>query len=430
MCDPATDTARILVLGMTAAGASELSGSLLERIYAADLLAGGQRQLAYLPDFSGEKLTIGASASPLIARLRLALERGERAVVLASGDPLWYGIGATLRRVFPVEALAIVPAPTAFQLAFAALAEPWHDAALLSAHGRPLANVIAAALAAPKAAILTDNDNTPPTVARALCAAGLPPTARCAICENLGGPQQRIVHATLAEAAIGSYAPLNVFVVWGGEDAQTRGGEDMEHVDPNIVSLPRRLVASSHPPGLPDDAFATDAAQITKREVRLLSLAELALGAGETLWDIGAGSGSLAIEAARAQPTAQVFAIERRAAFVAHISENQRRFPTPNLTIVAGEAPAACADLPNPHAVFVGGSSGHLAEIVALAREQLQPGGRLVVNLATVEHLAAARSLLPAARVMQVQVSRGVPIQELLRFEALNPIWIVVWTKE
>jgi precorrin-6Y C5,15-methyltransferase (decarboxylating) len=429
MRDPDNRPARILVLGLTAGGAAELSSSMLDHIYAADLLAGGRRQLAYLPDFRGETLMIGASAEPLIARLRLALERGERAVVLASGDPLWYGIGATLRRVFPAEALAIMPAPAAFQLAFAALAEPWHDAALLSAHGRPLADVIAVALAAPKAAILTDNNNTPSAVARALRDAGLWPTARCAICENLGGPQERVVHATLAEAELGSYAPLNVFVVWGGEDGRMRGGEDTEHIDADIASSPGRLVISSQPPGLPDEAFATEAAQITKREVRLLSLAELALGAGETLWDIGAGSGSVGIEAARAVPTARVFAVERRTVFVAHIRENQRRFPAPNLTIVAGTAPAACADLPDPHAVFVGGSGGHLAEIVALACARLASGGRLVVNLATIEHLAEVRSLLPAARVAQLQVSRGVPIQNLLRFEALNSVFVVTWVK-
>ena len=411
-----TPPARILVLGVTTAGAPALPDALLERICAADLLAGGRRQLAYVPDFRGETLTIGASVEPLIARLRLALERGERAVVVASGDPLWYGIGATLRRSFPAEALEIVPAPTAFQLAFAALAEPWHDAALLSAHGRPLSAVISATLAAPKAAILTDNDNTPSAIARALCAAGLPPTTRCAICENLGGPHERVVHATLAEAESSSYAPLNVFVVWPSREPRTASSTDD--------------LQSAIPPGLPDDAFATDAVQITKREVRLLSLAELALGAGETLWDIGAGSGSVGIEAARAQPTARVFAVERRAAFIAHIAENQRRFPTPNVTIVAGEAPVACVDLPDPHAIFVGGSGGRLAEIVALACERLHPRGRLVVNLATIEHLAEARALLPAARIAQLQVSRGVPIQAFLRFDALNPIWIVVWKKE
>jgi precorrin-6B C5,15-methyltransferase / cobalt-precorrin-6B C5,C15-methyltransferase len=164
--------------------------------------------------------------------------------------------------------------------------------------------------------------------------------------------------------------------------------------------------------------------------VRLLSLAELGLAAGELLWDIGAGSGAVGIEAARSQPSARVFAIERRASFTAHIAENLRRFPAPNLTLVAGEAPAACAALPAPDAVFVGGSGGRLAAIVALARERLSPGGRLVINLATLENLHEARQLLPEARISQVQISRGQPIQAMLRFEALNPIWIVTWRKD
>jgi precorrin-6B C5,15-methyltransferase / cobalt-precorrin-6B C5,C15-methyltransferase len=400
---------RILVVGTSDAGAEGLPAWLCARLAEVKLLVGGARQLALFPAFPGETLTIGATVELALARLALAWERGEPAAVLASGDPLWYGIGASLRRVLPPEALEILPAPTAAQLAFAALAEPWGDAALLSAHGRPLEAVIAAALAAPKAAILTDNRNNPPAIATALIAAGLDASTPCAVCERLGGPSQRVVRTTLAEARRASFDPLNVFVVW-----------------PSPVGY--RLAAI--PPGLADEAFATEAGQITKREVRLLSLAELALGSGEVLWDIGAGSGSVGIEAARGQPGARVFAVERRAVFVGHARENLRRFPAPNLTLVAGEAPEACEGWPDPQAVFVGGSGGRLAAIVALARARLTPGGRLVLNLVSFEHLHELRALLPEARLSQVQISRGVPIQDLTRLEALNPIFLVVWRKE
>jgi precorrin-6Y C5,15-methyltransferase (decarboxylating) len=396
----------ILVIGMSAGGAESLHAALRERVYAASVLAGGARHLDYFPAFSGERLLITNSVEPAVARLALAWERGESAVALASGDPLWYGIGAGLRRTLPPEALEIVPAPTTVQMAFAALAEPWHDAALLSAHGRPLETAVAAAGAAPKAAILTDSRNTPSVIAAALISAGLPPTTVCAVCERLGSPEQRIIRTTLAEATTLQCAPLNVFVLWNDSPARP------------------------HPPGLPDDAFSTEAGQITKREVRLLSLAELALAPGEILWDIGAGSGAVGIEAARAQPTASVYAVEQRPVFVEHIRANLRRFPAPNLALVEGQAPEACASWPEPHAIFIGGSGGRLADLLTLAQRRLRPEGRLVVNLVTLDHLHTVRALLPEAQITQTQISRGVSITNTLRFEALNPVFIGVWRKE
>jgi precorrin-6Y C5,15-methyltransferase (decarboxylating) len=221
----------VLVVGLTAAGAEGLPVHLCERIRRADLLVGGKRQLAAFADVPAERLTIEASVEPALSRLYSAWESGKTAVVLASGDPLWYGIGSSLRRRFPPEALEIIPAPTAAQLAFAALAEPWHDAILLSAHGRPFANIIPAVLGAAKAAILTDHQQTPAVIAQALITAGLAPDSRCAVCEQLGGAQQRVVRATLAEIVNSTFDPLNVLIVWNDQ--------------------PRQPV----PPGLPDEVF-------------------------------------------------------------------------------------------------------------------------------------------------------------------------------
>ncbi len=184
------------------------------------------------------------------------------------------------------------------------------------------------------------------------------------------------------------------------------------------------------PPGLPDDAFSTTGGLITRRELRLLTLAELALAPHEVLWDIGAGSGAVGIEAARAQPTATVYAIERRPLMCQHIGENLCRFPAPNLHLIEGSAPAACADLPAPHAVFLGGSGGELSAIVELVQQRLLPAGRLVINLVTLEHLALLQRLLPDARIVQVQINYGVPIQQMTRFEANNPVFMATIKRE
>ena len=401
------DLPQILIVGLSAAGAEMLPNILLDRINSADLLAGGQRHLSYFPNFRGEQLPIKADIDSVAERLRQVRDAGQQAVVLASGDPLCFGIGATLRRYFPAEALEIIPAATAFQLAFAALAEPWRDAALLSAHARPLAEVVAKAQLAPKAAVLTDGQHTPAAIAQALLRAGFASTSPCAICENLGSPEQRIVRITLDQVDQESYAPLNVFVVW-------------RHQAEPVVAIP---------PGLTDDNFTTAAAQITKREIRLLSIAELALEPGAVMWDIGAGSGSVSIEAARSVPAASVYAIEKRREFFNYARENLARFPAPNLQLLHGTAPDQVVNWPDPDAVFIGGSGGRLEAIIDLIQRRLRPGGRLVINLATLENLATIRQLLPEARITQLQVSRGVPILEMLRFEALNPVFIVVWVK-
>ncbi|MFN8455909.1 MAG: precorrin-6y C5,15-methyltransferase (decarboxylating) subunit CbiE [Anaerolineae bacterium] len=424
---PASPPPRLLIVGMSDAGADSLPPAILARIAAAEVLVGGRRHLGFFPEFTGQKLAITGEIDPLIPLLQQALVAGRRVVVLASGDPLCYGIGATLRRYFPAEALEIIPAPTAFQLAFAALAEPWMGAALLSAHARPLSDVVQGVLAAPMAAILTDNDHTPSVVAQALLDAALPADTPCAICENLGSPNQRIVRTILGSVGQESYAPLNVVVVWrGGEETKRRRGS--EGVEESLSSS-FILHPSSFPPGLPDDAFSTSAGQITKREIRLLALAELALGPDEVMWDIGAGSGSISIESGRAQPSAAIYAVEKRAEIYQHFQENLRRFPASNVHTILGAAPEALHGWPDPQAVFIGGSGQKLAEIVQTAQQRLQPGGRLVINLATLENLQLARSLLPEARVSQVQINRTVPIVDMLRFEALNPVFITVWHK-
>ncbi|WP_129628438.1 precorrin-6y C5,15-methyltransferase (decarboxylating) subunit CbiE [Candidatus Oscillochloris fontis] len=408
---------KIVVLGITGAGRASLPEAQIQRVLAADLLVGGERHLGYFPDFSGECLSMRQGLAVLEQRLRHAYETGLRAVVLASGDPLCYGIGASLRRSFSAEVLEIVPAPSAYQLAFAALGEPWHDAALLSAHGRPTRDVVRAVCLSSKAGILTDDQHTPGVIAQALLDAGMSPQRPCAVCENLGEPEQRIVRGSLGEIAGASFAPLNVLVIWNEEpEGQRLAG---------AVPMPCEEVPTH--PGIPDKAISTSGGLLTQREIRLLSLAELAPQAGEIFWDLGAGSGAVSIEAARWQAAVTVYAVERRAMMCEHIRENLRRFPCSNVHLIEGTAPGVCADLPDPDMVFIGGSGGWLPELLDLVRQRLRPGGRLVLALVTLENLHTARTSLPDARLTQVQVSVAAPILGMVRLEAQNPVFLLTW---
>ncbi len=402
------------VVGITDAGAASLTPAIADIVGRAEILVGGARHLAFFPDHPARRIAIRSDMATLVETLRAEQAAGRRIVVLASGDPLLYGIGSTLRRFFPADALHIYPNVSAVQLAWARVVEPWHDAGIVSVHGRMLAPMIGAARQHMRLAVLTDGDHTPAAIATALLAAGLPDRP-AAVCERLGGPEERVTRTTLAALPEQTFDPLNVLLLLPANEGAIP------------ANAPRGWL-----PGAPDDAFAQRAPErglITKREVRVLSLAALGLRAEDVLWDIGAGSGSVAIEAARHVPSARVYAIERDPVSLALIAENCRRFGTANVSIIAGNAPEACADLPDPDAVFIGGSGGALAAIIATAMARFHVGGRLVINLATLEGLHEAFAAIQAhgetSEVTQISIARGKAIGANTRLQALNPVFII-----
>ncbi len=396
---------KITILGIDASGAASLTAAQKRYVWAADLLVGGTRHLAYFPDFTGKTLAIKADMAGVAETIQTAQRNGERVTVLASGDPYCYGIGSTLRRWIDADDLHVMPAPSAYQLAFAALNEPWQNAALLTAHGRALPSVIRDVLTNKTSAILTDQHNTPAAIAKALLALELDGETACAVCENLGAAEQRVVRLSLLEMAQQTFAALNVTLVFNQQPLQ------------------------ACPPGLPDSAFTTENKQITKREVRLLALAELELQQANVLWDIGAGSGSIGIEAARAFPGLQVYAVEKREKLLAHLQHNRQVHHAPLLTATLGFAPAACADWPQPDAIFIGGSGGNLADIIHMAQERLTVGGRLVAAFATYENFNQFSALLPEATASLINISVSKPVQALTRFAAHNPVFLAKWIK-
>ena len=400
---------RVVVVGVGDDGPASLTPRAYEAVGRAELLCGGHRHLALFPEHPAERVVVTADVEALIQRLQAAIGR-RRSVVLASGDPCFYGIGPILtRRLFPTP-VDILPSVGAVSLAFARLGESWQDATVISAHGRDLDDAVRRARGAAKLVFLTDRDNTPALIARGMLDLGAE-DADAWVFEHLGGPAERRFRGRLSEVTGRGFADLNLLVV------------------PSV-----RWPSRDDGFGRDESAFHHARGQVTKAEVRAVALSKLRLPPNGTLWDVGAGSGSVAVEGAGLMRHGAVFAVERDPEQLTVLRQNVARWDSGRaVTIVAGEAPAALAGLPTPDAVFVGGSGGALEAILDVSYDRLPLGGRLVVNLATLEHLAAStawgRCRRAPAEIVQLWVSRGTDVQGLTRFEAHNPVFVVAFER-
>ena len=336
--------------------------------------------------------------------------------VLASGDPLFFGIGRTLIEKFAADRVRVHPALSSMQIACARFNEPWDDVFFVSLHGREGAGLAARIMPHGKVFCFTDRVNSPSVVAQAILAAcvGMDAPALAAgytvwVAENLGQGDERITKGSLAEIAAACFADLNVM----------------------LLKRPPQEAASDIAFGLAEPEIAHSRGLITKGEVRAATLHQLRLPRSGVFWDVGAGSGSVGLEAARLCPDLQVYAVERNPAELENIRANCRRFGVCNLTVIDGEAPAALADLPNPDRVFVGGSGGNLAGIIKLAAPRLPKGGRLVVN-GVIEKTKNDAPVLLHAQGLTVAISE-IAIQRRNFPETsnknMNPIAIMVGEK-
>lgn len=357
-------TAWLAVIGIGEDGWEGLSEAAKSLVASAVLIVGGKRHLALVPRAAGEKM---AWRSPLAETLPVIAEwRGRRVAVLASGDPLCYGVGALLARNFPPEEMIVLPQPSAFSLVAARLLWPLEECVTLSLHGRPLERLRLHLAPGARLLLLTEDGDAPAKIAQMLTDGGWGGSTMTVL-EHLGGARERRIAASAQDWRKERCADLNIVAL------DCRAG-------PDARSLSRRA-------GLPDDAFRHDG-QITKRVVRAATLAALAPLPGELLWDIGAGSGSIAIEWLRADRGMRAIAIERDSARAAIIAENAATLGVPDLTIVQAAAPPALAELAPPDAIFIGGSVADPA-VWDAAWLALKPGGRLVANAVTVGGEAA-----------------------------------------
>ena len=367
-------------------------------IEAAPLVVGAPRHLRTLTPIGARTLPIDGPLADVLD----ALERERGGVcVLASGDPGFFGIARVLAERFGPDRLDVHPAPSSVSLAFARLGLPWDDAAVISAHGRPLAEAARRAVRHAKAAVLVAPDAPPEALGRELCALG-PPHRRAAVCTRLGEPDERVDVLTVEELAAGSFDPMSVVVLLDGD---------------GVAEAPTLEWGRS------EERFAARDGLVTKAEVRAVVLGKLALPPAGVVWDVGAGSGSVAIEIAALAPGVHVTAVERGGEDVRRIEANASAHGV-TVDVVHGEAPCALDALPEPDRAFVGGGGIAVLDAV-LAR--LRPDGRVVATFAALDRAAAAYQRL--GNLAEVSIARGRPLAGGVRLQAENPVF-VVWGPE
>ena len=393
----------LAVVGLGEDGPDGLSCAARALIEAAEVLVGGRRHLAMV-DTDGTSTLIWES--PLSRTVEaIAANEGRRVCVLATGDPMHYGIGVTLVRRFGREALVVLPALSAFSLACARLAWPMAATVQLTLHGRPLDVVRAHLVPARRMLLLSHDATTPPAVCRLLCEAGYG-ASEVHVLNHLGGARERVLSGTALTLSDCQADDLNTLAI-------------IPEVEAGVIPLPLA-------PGLPDSAFRHDG-QMTRREMRAITLAALMPHAGQRLWDVGAGSGSIAIEWMRS--AGRAIAIERNPARSAIIAENAAALGVPDIDIITGSAPAALAQLAPPDAVFIGGGLA-AGTIAGPCWEALSRGGRLVANAVTLESeqvLAALHGNL-GGELVRIAVSYVQPVGAFSGWKPSMPVtqWRVI----
>ena len=396
----------LAVVGIGEDGLAGLAPVARALVETAQVLVGGARHLGMVPEGGAERLLWERPLDRTIAAI--AARRGRNVTVLASGDPLWYGIGVTLAGRFSREEMTIVPQPSAFSLAAARLGWPVADCAIVTLHGRPLDTLRLHLAPGRRILALSEDRDTPCAVAQLLTGLGWGPS-RLTVLAHLGGTCEAVIEGDAQSWGDRRVADLNTIAI------VCRGA-------PGTRALP--LFA-----GLPDNAFEHDG-QLTKREVRAATLAALAPLPSETLWDVGAGCGSIAIEWLRAGEGRSAAAIERNPMRAAIIARNAASLGVPRLRIVAGAAPEALDGLPVPDAIFAGGGVGEPG-LLPLLWTKLRPGGRLVANVVTAEGEARLLDWHTSygGELTRVAISRAEPLGPRHLWRSLAPVTQLVVTK-
>ena len=408
----------IHVVGIGLSGQPGLTVATQAIIDQAAVLVGSQRHLDCFGGYPVEQIPLTDFAQGLAA-IQQYLDQFPEAlvVVLTSGDPLFFGFGRLLLQSFEADQLCFHPHLSSVQIAFNRLKVPWQDAQTISVHGRPLTSLIPVwQKGVAKIAILTDSNNTPAAIAKLFLSLDLPINYDFWVCENLEGTDERIQKIVPEMLLNLQFSPLNVVILLRRVQK--------EQNKPSLESMP--LI------GLPDQAFHTFMDRpglMTKREIRIIALAELQLLKHQVIWDIGSGTGSVAIEIARLSPSSQIYAIEKTTLGVQLIHQNYKHFQVKNIHVIHGHAPESLNDLPQPHRIFIGGSGGCLREILDYCQMRLDLQGIIVISLTTLENFHIAGNWFHehdwSIEHLQVQISRSIPVASLTRLTPLNPVMLM-----
>ena len=374
-----------------------VSPAAAARLKQAALVVGGARHLRLAGETAGARLVW---PTPLRdAFPRILARRGEPVALLASGDPFFYGVGSLIADLVEPQEFESFPQPSAFSLAASRLGWALQDCALVSLHGRALERIVPHLQPRARVLALSWDGDTPMRLASLLCGRGLG-ESRLTLLEAMGGPSERRRAATAREFEAHGVDPLNMVAV---EVADLVG----DRVAPRA-------------PGLPDEWFEHDG-QITRREMRALTISALAPRPRQTLWDVGAGAGSVAIEWRLADVSLKAVAVERNPQRAERIRRNAAALGVPELQVVEGVAPEALAGLPAPDAVFIGGGAAGSVETCWAA---LRPGGRLVVNAVTVESQALLSELSRryGGALTLAQFAHAEPVGRFRGFKSAMPV--------
>jgi precorrin-6Y C5,15-methyltransferase (decarboxylating) len=407
---------KVHIVGIGDDGVDGMTAHARRLVEAADLLLGPTSCGTLLPAALRQRLESAANLEELVERIEAAA--GKRVVVLASGDPLFYGTARYVCGKLGKDRFEVVPHVSSMQLAFARVKESWEEAFLANLSGQSIERVVDRVRSSDTVGLFTSEQWPPAAVARALLDEGID-SFQAYVCENLGSPDERVTQGSLADIAKESFGPLNVMILV----RRTRVGDTPGQAGTRLFGNPDESFLQSRPKrGL-----------LTPAEVRSMALAELGLQPRSVIWDVGAGSGSVGLEAARIAREGSVFAIEMDPDDHHLIRENAQRFGVTNLQAVLGRAPEAWSDLPDPDAIYVGGSGRDVAMLVERAWERLKRGGRLVTACNSIENLAAVHALLRSrsgdASYWMVNIARGIEQLDRIRFEAINPIFLIAASK-
>lgn len=393
-------------------GPEDLTEKHREIIRQSDILVGGRRHLGYFKDYPGERLLIAGDVQKVFKQINDRMQNS-RVVVIASGDPNFFGIGPPLVEYLGEDNVVIHPNISVAAAAFSRIKLSWHDAVVVSLHGgKSEKEVLDAIIKKDKVAVFTDSKRTPACLACKLIEINQD-NLRVCIFEDLGSSNEHFAWYSPQEVAGKEFAALNIVII-------IRAGNQ------------RRQMPVAYF-GMLEDAYAHEKGLITKAEVRAVAIARLRLFPHHVLWDLGGGSGSVSIEASLLVKDGMVICVEKRPERVEQIKRNIKQFQVTNVRVIHSHLPEGLKDLPGPDRIFIGGGGEDITGIIEMAGSYLRGGGTMVINTVLINRLEKITGVLKKmnfeTEIVHVQIGRGKEMSYGVRMEALNPVWIITGTK-